>query len=581
MKHLKRILWIVVALMMIAALSAVASAEGELSFDNAIGYEEYATYGFDLSSHLVRTPAEFDPGKLSWTSSDPSIARIYNNGYVYAKKPGEVTISVSGSKGGSASTKLVVKDNPVKAITVTPASVALKKDESIYLQVTLTNTDKDKSPVWYSSDVKWASSDTDVATVYSGNVYATGEGTATITATIKNFDGTEITAEATITVTEPKLTGLKFAKDKYTVKWNTYSKALSLSGTPVNISFSGNSDITFESSNEQIATVSGGSGKYCTVYPLKPGEVTITATYDDDPTVTATTTVVIESTPISKVSLDRTKLTLADTRNTYSNAITFRVEPSNAYFDYKETYWESSDTDIICVDDCDYDSVDLTIGKKYGTATITAYVTDGTTWYTASCEVTVQSKDSGLSLNITKKTLYLYAEENQSDSKGSFQLVASDGAGNEYDGDSYNNSALKIKWSTSKKKVATVNKYGIVKAVGTGTAKITAKGPDGSTATCKVTVKKNLVKKIKGNKQITLRVGDTDNVYYNISTNPKMNTLYDPSFSFTSSNDDVVSVNKNGVLKANGLGAAKITVKAQDGSKKKFTFTVNVIDPLK
>jgi len=128
----------------------------------------------------------------------------------------------------------------------------------------------------------------------------------------------------------------------------------------------------------------------------------------------------------------------------------------------------------------------------------------------------------------------------------------------------------------------------VVKAVGTGTAKITAKGPDGSTATCKVTVKKNLVKKIKGNKQITMRVGATDYILPDseyggglITTNPKWGTLYDPTFSFESSNDDVVSVNANGVLKANGLGAAKITVKAKDGSKKKFTFTVNVIEPLK
>ena len=47
-----------------------------------------------------------------------------------------------------------------------------------------------------------------------------------------------------------------------------------------------------------------------------------------------------------------------------------------------------------------------------------------------------------------------------------------------------------VVWKTSKKKVATVTKKGVVKAVGAGTATITAKAIDGSgkKATCKVTV---------------------------------------------------------------------------------------------
>jgi uncharacterized protein YjdB len=363
------------------------------------------------------------------------------------------------------------------------------------------------------------------------------------------------------------------------VKYNQ-SKQLKLNVKPAGASWY--NDVTFTSSDEQIATVN--SSGY--VYGRKPGEVTITATYDLDPTITATTTVVVEAKAMKKISLNRTTVTLSDMRTTYDKGIEFKVEPAGAYYDQKETYWESSDTDIVNVeytsrevwdDDGDYwyvtDDKDVTLrlGGKYGTATVTAYVYDGANWYTASCAVTVISKDKGINLDITKKTIYLHAADDQSDYKDYFSITASNDAGDEYYGN-------KVTWSTSKKAVATVNKKGKVKAVKAGKATITATGPDGSTATCKVTVKKNLIKKITGNKLITMRIGGTDDVDSYLVFSPSYYTLYDPTLTYTSSDDSVVSVGPDGTLKANGIGTAKITVKAQDGSKKKFTLKVKVID---
>lgn len=54
------------------------------------------------------------------------------------------------------------------------------------------------------------------------------------------------------------------------------------------------------------------------------------------------------------------------------------------------------------------------------------------------------------------------------------------------------NSTDSIKWSSSNKKVATVNKYGVVTAVGEGKATITAKTSSKKKAACKVTVKQQL-----------------------------------------------------------------------------------------
>ena len=54
------------------------------------------------------------------------------------------------------------------------------------------------------------------------------------------------------------------------------------------------------------------------------------------------------------------------------------------------------------------------------------------------------------------------------------------------------NSTDTIKWSSSNKKVATVNKYGTVTAIGEGSATITAKTSSKKKKTCDVTVKKQL-----------------------------------------------------------------------------------------
>ena len=132
--------------------------------------------------------------------------------------------------------------------------------------------------------------------------------------------------------------------------------------------------------------------------------------------------------------------------------------------------WESSAPGVATVD---------TNGKvtavAEGTATITVTTTDGNFEDTCTVTVTQPAETPVTSVTLDKTSLTL-------DVGGSDTLTATVEPANATD--------KAVTWSTSNENVATVDQNGNVKAVGAGTATITAAASDGSgkTATCEVTV---------------------------------------------------------------------------------------------
>lgn len=119
----------------------------------------------------------------------------------------------------------------------------------------------------------------------------------------------------------------------------------------------------------------------------------------------------------------------------------------------------------------------------------------------------------------------------------------------------------KVKWSSSKKSVASVNASGVVKGKKLGTAVITAKVNDKSYR-CTVTVRQP-VNKIKLSKtSVTLQKGRT----ITLKAAVKPNKAYNKAVVWASSNKSVASVTQKGKVTAKGTGNALITVKARDGS---------------
>ena len=168
---------------------------------------------------------------------------------------------------------------------------------------------------------------------------------------------------------------------------------------------------------------------------------------------------------VTGVSLDKTNLNL----NVGVGAtLTPTITPDNATD--KSVEWKSDDTGVATVNE---NGKVTAVGL--GTTTITVTTADG--GHTATCEVTVTppAKTPVTSVTLDKTSLTL-------DVGGSDTLAAT------VKPDDATNKA--VKWSSSNENVATVDQNGNVKAVGAGTATITAAASDGSgkTATCEVTV---------------------------------------------------------------------------------------------
>ena len=137
-----------------------------------------------------------------------------------------------------------------------------------------------------------------------------------------------------------------------------------------------------------------------------------------------------------------------------------------------------------------------------------------------------------------------------------------------------NGASAEVKWSTSSKKVATVDANGVVTPVKEGTATITVTTENGKKDTVKVkVVDPYKPSKIELNESgtVTLKMGETLELGYKLQPETARTQV-----KWTSSSKKVAAVDANGVVTPAKEGTATITVKTANG--KKDTVKVKVID---
>ena len=139
------------------------------------------------------------------------------------------------------------------------------------------------------------------------------------------------------------------------------------------------------------------------------------------------------------------------------------------------------------------------------------------------------------------------------------------------------NAATSYTWSSSNTSVATVDENGKVTAKQVGTATITVTTANGKTASCNVTVQavQAVPTSVSLNKtSLTLDVGKSYTLAKTVSPSNAVT-----SYTWSSSNTSVATVDSNGKVTAKKAGTATITVKTSNGKTATCKVTVNLPTP--
>lgn len=289
----------------------------------------------------------------------------------------------------------------------------------------------------YKDEISWKSSKPSVATVdANGTVKGIKTGATTITAVWKG--DSSVYAKCVVTVTELKLQKTKFditagSSAQITVK-SIYPKG---------------DKVSYTSSNTKVAKVNA-SGK---ITAVKAGKAVITVKSGSGIQVKCQVNVK-KVVATKKLSVQKKKLTLS--KGTKAS-IKVKRTPANAS---DKLTWKSSNKRVATVN-----SKGQVVAKKAGKAVITVKSASGKK---ATCTIQVAVVKLAKSSATIKKGATVAIKVKSS-------TVKNDKA---------------VSYKSSNKKVATVNKKGIVKGKSAGNAEIVVKMKSGATAVFKVKVKK-------------------------------------------------------------------------------------------
>lgn len=467
---------------------------------------------------------------ITWTTSNPEVATVDENGKVTAVAIGTVTITATTSNGKTYTVTLTVEPTHATALTLNRTSASLKVTNTLQLSAMFT-------PVTTTNKtVEWSTSNANIATVNAnGLVTAKALGTCIITATAK--DGSEVSASCELTVGETAAESITITPTgPFTIKTG---ETVSLSATVL-------PETTTDKSVSWLAQTGAVKvDQNGLVTGLAVGESWVSATNSAGQEAYVNFTVL----PVLIESIDVINpISLEVGQTQQIHAV---VSPSNATNTVLK--WSVKDSSIAAVDN----NGNIT-ALKIGSTEIIIAATDGS-GVAAKIEINVvPTIATGISIETPVKSVFKAGE--------TIQLAAVVTPENTTD--------KTVTWTTSNSDVAIVNENGLVSAVGVGTVTITATNSAGQKASVDLTVEKTIAESIVlSTTSVQLKVGEESKltVFF------KPSTITDKSLTWSSSNSEVVTISETGIIKAIALGEAIVTAKTNDGSNLSVTCDVNVV----
>lgn len=222
-----------------------------------------------------------------------------------------------------------------------------------------------------------------------------------------------------------------------------------------------------------------------------------------------------------------------------TSKLEYSVTPSNATIE--RVWWRSLDENIATVD-----SEGNVTGINIGKARISLVVYTENSAKGMVCEVEINNPIQRVELNKTRLTNIVAGNM--------YRLEASHYPANPTD------STVRT-WTSSNEKVATVDRDGWVKFIGPGEANITVTVA-GVSASCYVSVVAGLEKIEINPREVSLNV---DNKYQLELVDYPENSAWDKTVTWYSSDENIATVDRNGLVTAKSLG--RTTIVAQIGEK--------------
>ena len=512
--------------------TAITLNQKELS-----GYEGSGEY---LSA--LFTPEDCITEAITWSSDDESVATVDDWGYVTYVSEGTATITATSASG--------LTDTCAVTVLVRPAATSVEIDtkeingyvgDSKWLYASL-HPDN-----CVPETITWSSDDDTVATVDEyGYVTLVGEGTATITATSEK--GLTDTCAVTAKV-HPKATAMEI-EEELTGYVGTVG-SLSVMFAPDDCIWE---SVSWSSDDESVATVDDWGN----VTFVSAGTATITATSEKGLTDTCAVTVK----DYEPIAVDETK-PVAITHNGESVMFTFTPAETGIYVFYstgdEDTCATLYDASLSYLTYVDYGGEDDNFAIIYELTAGTTYIFKAQFDYyddTGSFDVTLIKAPAATGMVLVDELDGYVGEGNYLDPifVPTFSL------------------SEKLTWTSSDESVATVDEYGLVTFVAAGEAEITATSENGLTATCYVTVK-DYPKATEIRMDETYRgfVGETGTLYPNFYPSDAI----EEKITWTSSDETVVRVNKDGKMTFLAEGTAVVTATSENGLVEHCLVTVS------
>lgn len=481
--------------------------------------------GMKIGSSMMLDYKVQIPEAVTFTSSNPSVVGVDESGNVTSYHVGIVTITGKLSNGNQATIEVEVLPIEVTDIetNISNISMVVGTETSVLAKVLPTNAT--------NQTLTWSSDQPTVVTVQNGIIKALSTGECTVR--VRSHNGKEKQIKVVVTSQGQPIQKITLDRSFYKVELGG-SSFIRLQVEPMGAV---DKNVKYQVLDSTIATIDT-KGR---ITGKKIGKTTVTVTSSNH--ISATAEIEVYPVEVTSISFG---LTTKSISIGHQFTLQPNITPSNVT--NKTVTYKSSNPSVATVS-----ASGIVTAKQAGTTILTGTIGNKEAKITLNV---VNSYVAVSSITLNKKVVNLFV--------GSTDILKATLKPT-------NATNKRVVYRSSNPSIASVDAAGKVTAVSPGTAKITVQSENGKTIQATVLVEPVLPTGLAlKEKSKTLNVGDT---YQIVSTILPSNAT-DKSVTYQSDHENILTINKQGVVLAKRPGQAKVTVKTINGKMATMNITV-------